>query len=167
MLSPKRNMTQLCCFIDKDLNRTVTGRTTFIFLLSCHCKLSAGMLCPILNIILQERLHRTGRLERTTGYCLVKPPYSSRAPQSMLLRITSRWLFNISREEDTTTSLGNLFSFLSPSQERSSSSYLSELSVHWFLSIASCTVAWQHQAIGKETTWLPTLGTFFADAYRN
>lgn len=58
------------------------------------------------------RNHRTTEWLRPEGATggLVQPHCSSRVTYSTLLRIVSRWLFNISREEgDPTTSLGNLF----------------------------------------------------------
>jgi len=53
--------------------------------------------------------HRiTDWLEGTSGALLVQPPCSSRDTYSSLPRIMSRWLLNVSKNGDCTTSPGNL-----------------------------------------------------------
>ena len=43
------------------------------------------------------------------GSSLVQPPWRNRVTQSRLHRTSSSWVLNISRERDSTTSLGSLF----------------------------------------------------------
>jgi len=47
-------------------------------------------------------------LEGTSGGHLVKPACSSRTTYSQLPRTMSRWLLNTCKEQESTTSLGNL-----------------------------------------------------------
>lgn len=62
-----------------------------------------------------HRIKRQLKEGTTTGH-LVQPPCSSRVTQSALLRVVSRWLLSISREEDSTTSPGTYSSAQSHSK---------------------------------------------------
>ena len=54
------------------------------------------------------------RLEGTSGGPLVQPPCSGRATYSSLPRTVSRWLLNMSKDGDSTVSLGNLCQYSVP-----------------------------------------------------
>jgi len=73
---------------------------------ACKGSLPVGD-CLILELVYHTVIERL-RLEGTSGGHLVQTPRSSRAVHSWLLRIMSRWLLNIPRDGDSTTSLGNL-----------------------------------------------------------
>lgn len=84
------------------------------------------------------------RLEGTTGNHLVQAPSSSRAPQSLLLRIVSRWLLDISNEGDSRPSLGILFSAWSLHNKILPHIQV-EFSVFHSVPTASCPVVQHHQ----------------------
>lgn len=67
-----------------------------------------------------QHLSITGwlRLEWNSGGHLLQIPSSSRVAQSQLPRTVSRQFFNISKNEESTTSLGNLCSAWSLSQQK-------------------------------------------------
>jgi len=59
--------------------------------------------------ITELQSHRMVGVRRDSGDHLVQPPCRSRVTYSRLHRTVSRWVLSISREGDSTTSLGSLF----------------------------------------------------------
>jgi len=71
----------------------------------CHFK-QLQLICIL--AFFRYRITDCLRLERTSESQLVQAPCSSRTTYSQLPRTVSRWLLNISKEGDSTASLGNL-----------------------------------------------------------
>ena len=66
------------------------------------------------TITMNHRMTKCLRLEGTCGGHLVQPPCSSRATYSWRPRTVPKWLLNISKDGDSTASLGSLCQCLVP-----------------------------------------------------
>jgi len=73
------------------------------------CVLTRNIDLSMLLIIQHHRIREWSGLEGTSVGHLVQPPRRSRVTYSRLHRTLSRWVLSISREGDSTTSLGSLF----------------------------------------------------------